>query len=414
MGPFTCLVRLMMNMDENRLNDFLKRFAENRYTEEEHSEFLNWLHTAPIEEIQHIIEKYLIIAELNDHNDQVLYPELITKIENRLDELERDNIVVIKPGRYNLRQAIAIASIVLISLLGWMYVWRNHKVEKPINQITKAKNHWYKNDITPGKNKAILTLANGSKIVLDAARNGTLANQGNTVIHKEKDGEVVYDHINSANNSVSDIAYNTISTPLGGQYQIILPDGSKVWLNAASSLKFPATFSGNERRVELVGEAYFEVAKNKEKPFKVSANNMQVEVLGTHFNIMAYRNENSTNTTLLEGSVKIIRGNESRTIKPGQQAKAGDNNIQVLNVNAEDAMAWKNGYFNFSHENIEVIMRKIARWYNIETVYEGPVTKEDFAGTISRYKNVSEVLHTLELTGLIHFRIEGRRITVMR
>ncbi|XHR96133.1 FecR family protein [Mucilaginibacter sp. UC70_90] len=185
-----------------------------------------------------------------------------------------------------------------------------------------------------------------------------------------------------------------------------------VWLNAASSLKFPVAFTGKERNVELSGEGYFEVAKNKAMPFRVTVNHSTVEVLGTHFNIMGYADEKSTNTTLLEGSVKIISGNKQKLIVPGEQARV-NGEIEVAKVNATQAVEWKNGNFNFSHENIETIMRKVARWYNVTVQYQGTITNEGFVGTVPRSENITEVLNALELTGLVHFKIIERRVIVM-
>ncbi|HWW40381.1 FecR family protein, partial [Pedobacter sp.] len=199
------------------------------------------------------------------------------------------------------------------------------------------------------------------------------------------------------------------------QYQLKLPDGTLVWLNSASSLRFPTQFAGKERSVELDGEAYFEVAKNKEMPFKVHVRAMEVRVLGTHFNVMAYDDEESISTTLLEGSVKVSNALQTAVIRPGQQAslKKSSGILGVEEVNTVEAIAWKNGKFLFADEDIETIMRRISRWYNVEVEYRGNLSDKNFAGSISRYENVSEVLKMLELTGTIHFKVEGRRIIVM-
>jgi len=211
------------------------------------------------------------------------------------------------------------------------------------------------------------------------------------------------------------VAFNTISTPVGGQYTVVLPDGSKVWLNAASSLKFPTAFTGTERRVELTGEGYFEVAKNKHMPFKVNFNREEVEVLGTHFNISAYPDEAVTRTTLLEGSVRISKNNIKKILVPGQQAISSmqTGGFNIAEVNTDEAIAWKNGLFLFHNENIRSIMKKIARWYNVDVNYQGSFTNQEYGGRISQSKNLSEILKNLELTGTIHFKIEGRRVTVM-
>jgi len=267
-----------------------------------------------------------------------------------------------------------------------------------------------KNDLAPGGNKAVLTLANGSSIILDSAQNGTLTTQGNTKILK-LGGMLSY--VDSSKLS-SAVLYNTISTPRGGQYQLVLADGSKVWLNAASSLRFPAGFTGKERKVELMGEAYFEVAKNASMPFKVEVNGMEVEVLGTHFNINSYHDEPAIRTTLLEGSVKINKNNTTSLLKPGQQAEvnsAGEVNI-INDADMEEAVAWKDGKFQFDRADIYTIMRQIARWYDVDIEYKGSVSSH-FGGTISRNVNLSQILNMLRLTGEVKFEVRGKKIRVM-
>ena len=208
--------------------------------------------------------------------------------------------------------------------------------------------------------------------------------------------------------------YNILATPNGGQYQLTLPDGTKVWLNSSSSLHFPTDFNTGERIVKLSGEAYFEVAKNEKMPFKVMVKGMEIAVLGTDFNVMAYADENHVATTLLTGAVKVHSSVKDVLLKPGQQALLNNSNedISVSGGDTEGAVAWKNGYFNFSNENIRSVMRKISRWYNVEVEYQGDVTHKVLWGTISRFENISEVLRMLELTGSIHFGMQGRKITV--
>lgn len=274
----------------------------------------------------------------------------------------------------------------------------------------------YAVNIPPGGNKAILTLADGSEISLSDAENGALAKQSGINIIKTAEGQLTYDV--STSNKASE-GQNKIATPRGGQYQINLPDGTKVWLNAASSLKFPLTFTGLKNRiVELSGEAYFEVTKNKHQPFKVltaagsdqGGRTQVIEVLGTHFNVNSYADEESTKTTLLEGSIRL---NNELTLKPGEQSIFANDHFHVRPVDTEEMIAWKKGYFMFANEDIRSIMRKISRWYDLEISYQGKPTDNTFIGTVSRFKEVSEVLNILELTKTVHFKIEGRRITVM-
>ncbi|MES2276121.1 MAG: FecR family protein [Bacteroidota bacterium] len=322
----------------------------------------------------------------------------------------------IKPSYSIIRWMAAAVALLGISFVAYM-LYHQPVVQQPALVKTQQPKP-LKNDALPGGNKAILTLANGARIILDSARKGKLAQQGNTVIGKTANGQIVYDATKmpaTPANNPDAIALNTITTPRGGQYNITLADGTRVWLNAASSLTFPASFTGKERAVTLTGEAYFEVAKNKEMPFKVQVNKMVVQVLGTHFNVMAYTDERKMVTTLLEGSVKINNGAREAVLKPGQQAIAAenDNYLKVQQANLEEAIAWKNGYFLFDNENIQSIMRKVSRWYNVDITYTGNMQNKDFDGTVSRFKNVTEVLKMLELTGAIHFKVEEGRIIVM-
>jgi ferric-dicitrate binding protein FerR (iron transport regulator) len=275
---------------------------------------------------------------------------------------------------------------------------------QPKKQIARV------HDIAPGGNKAILTLADGSMIDLRAAKNGKLAKQGDMVINKNADGQIVY--ANSENNASSqNTGFNIATTPRGGQFQLVLADGTKVWLNAASSIKYPVVFNGNERKVELTGEAYFEVAHDKEKPFRVISNGQEVEVLGTHFNINAYHDEKSAKTTLLEGSVRISSEGKNKMLKPGEQAHFENGDILIADVDVNEVVAWKNGFFQFKDDNIRDIMRQLGRWYDVDIKYEGNLPDREFSGTLSRNANLSQMLDILSFKK-IHFRIEGKTIIV--
>lgn len=276
------------------------------------------------------------------------------------------------------------------------------------------------NDIAPGSNKARLTLADGSTIILDEAGEGVLAKVENTTIRKEQDGQVTYQLSGKLSGSRDPVSMNTLSTPRGGQYQLVLPDGTKVWLNAASSITYPAAFNGDRRKVEVSGEVYFEVSENKQQPFQVAVNGMTVTVLGTHFNIDAYPDEPAIKTTLLEGAVTVNSGNKSVQLAPAQQAelrKRGGQQtpgIRVTgNIDTEKIVAWKNGYFMFADEPIESIMRKVSRWYDVDIEYRGDLSGKAVWGTVSRFEKASEILEMLELTGIVRFKIEERRIIVM-
>lgn len=299
----------------------------------------------------------------------------------------------------------AVAAMLVIA--GGLYLYT-----KPQHKPAKT-NTLVKNDLPPGTNKAVLTLSNGSKINLNAAGNGVLAKQGNISVEKYDKGKVTYTANN--NNAVVKPVFNTITTPKGGQYQVVLPDGTKAWLNAASYITFPTVFEAGKRDVEIGGEVYFEVAKNKEKPFSVTCAGQKLTVLGTHFNVNAYTEEAVTKTTLLEGSVKISNGADNVVLKPGQQSlitAGSENKIQVSSsVDLDEVVAWKNGFFQFNRADIRTIMNQISRWYNVDIEVSGKLPDGHYRGNISRNVNLSKVLKVMELSG-IHFTIERRKIIV--
>jgi len=343
-----------------------------------------------------------------DDNIGVDQEEMRKKIFSRLERhvLSKAKIRTLSITKW------AAASIVFFIISFSLYHILNRP--KPSHLVQNSEKH-FKDNILPGTNKAILRLGSGKVVVLNDAKNGVLAYESNVKIKKTANGQVTYSPTTSTGNAIN-LNNNTITTPRGGQYQLILPDGTKVWLNSASSLSFPDVFAGTERDVKLTGEAYFEVAKNKKMPFKISVNNIKVEVVGTHFDIMAYNDEDNIKTTLMEGSVKISASNVNALLKPGQQAIFDKlkNNINVGYVNTADAIAWKNGYFVFDRENIQEVMRKIARWYNVDIDYSKDIPDDHFEGSITHFVNVSKVLDMLELTGEVHFIIKERRITVTK
>jgi transmembrane sensor len=327
------------------------------------------------------------------------------------NEADQDNIYKISPPDNNkLWVKLGAAAAFLIFVGFGAYVFMSQKKQAGSNIAKTQPAH----DVMPGGNRAVLTLANGKTIYLDNAKNGVLAKEGNAHINKTRDGQLVYRaDQNSSASQTSEI--NTIATPRGGQYQLVLNDGTKVWLNSASSLSFPAVFTGKTREVEITGEAYFEVAKNAAKPFKVKTNHVVVEVLGTHFNIMAYNDEAVMKTTLLEGSVKISNRQNTNFLKPGQRASLNQNGeISVVDdPDADDAIAWKDGLFQFRDAGIEAIMRQAARWYNVDVSYEGKVPVREFTGRISRNVKASELLGMLKYAG-VNFKIEDKHITIMQ
>ncbi|HWV75605.1 MAG TPA: FecR domain-containing protein [Pseudosphingobacterium sp.] len=269
--------------------------------------------------------------------------------------------------------------------------------------------------ITPGSNIVTLTLSNGKKIALDDSAREELAKQAGVRIIKSNNGQLIYS-VYEKDEDEGPVGFNIAETPKGGQYQVRLSDGTIVWLNASSALRFPVKFVGNERIVELTGEAYFDVSHDTAKPFIVKTASEQVQVLGTQFNLNSYHDEPAVITTLVEGSIKVLSTRLGRTslLKPGEQSLLSGNQFSVKEANVEQAVAWKNGYFRFYDEKIESIMRTLERWYNIEEVeYLGKPSDELFTGKISRFKSITQVLKMLEKTGGAHFKIEGRRVIVM-
>lgn len=339
-------------------------------------------------------------------------------IENTKDKMWKE--LNVHTGRNlnikRLHTSAKIAAAVAFVLISAALYFRSYFPVQRGSKTAVTKNE----GINPGGNKAYLTLADGKKISLTDAENGTIQQQKGLKISKTDDGTLVYEVAKTEHQEKNvKTLYNTIETPRGGQYQINLPDGTKVWLNAASLLKYPTQFSGSKRIVELEGEGYFEVAKNKNQKFIVKTASQEVEVLGTHFNINGYKDEATIKTTLLEGAVRIslARGKKveaSTLLKPGQQSELFGKTIDVKSVDTENVLAWKNGDFIFKGDDFNSIMRKIARWYDVEVVYKGDFEDLKFGGYISRSKNISSVLSIMESTGKVHFKIEGKTITVTK
>ncbi|QJB35155.1 FecR domain-containing protein [Chitinophaga oryzae] len=299
------------------------------------------------------------------------------------------------------------AAAVLALIIATAAFWR-FRPSPPLAGHTTAPLH----QVMPGGNKAVLILADGSTITLDSTANGMLAQQGSVQVVQVGNGLLAYKA--GGNHTAGAVQYNKLAIPRGGQFRVTLPDGTNVWINAASTLRYPTTFPGADRTVELTGEAYFEVAKMPEKPFHVKAGNMDVLVLGTHFNVMAYTEEAAVHATLLEGAVKIHTAGGGTALRPGQQVRmdqAGQVSV-VNNVDVDEIVAWKNGYFQFNHEKLPGVMRQIARWYDVDIAYEGNIPDREFGGKISRNSSIEEVLKILELSK-IHFRIEKKKIIVI-
>lgn len=295
------------------------------------------------------------------------------------------------------------AAVLFLAVAGAAGLQLAKERNKPLAAIHNA-------DVAPGSRKATLKLGNGTTIILDDAQNGVIANQGKTVIKKSGSGQLVYDASASV---ATEITYNTITTPNGGEYQVILPDGSHVWLNAASAIRFPAAFTGNTREVEINGEAYLEIVKNAKAPFIVVSGKHSVEVLGTKFNIQSYPKEENITTTLMQGSIRIAAGKYTKVLQPGQQSlvssKANNNIRLVTEVNMDEVLAWRNGKFIFDDTELKTVVSQLERWYDVKIDYTG---MEDyrFNGEISRDVSLSKVLKMMELTSNIHYKINDRNI----
>lgn len=362
-----------------------------------------------------------ILEKDEDKRKLLEYYKQTAPAQERLDYISRLNVDLAwskvsqryqdKQKKTNYRFLRYAAAAVLV--LGSLGIWIRYANEQdnPAQVTASVK---YTQDVLPGGNVAVLVLSDGSKVSLDSGQ----------VSLKEKDGTRMSGRKGGLSYTPREFSspmvqlYNTLIVPKAGTYQLTLPDGTSVWLNAMSQLRFPVSFSSKERKVELRGEAYFEVAKNSKVPFKVVTGNQEIEVKGTHFNISSYPDEAFDKTTLLEGSVKVSEpGVPSRSwlLKPGQEAKIDKHTHQtvVASANIKEAIAWQKGYFLFNDEKLESIMARVARWYDVEVVYEGKIEDQSFLGQLERSKNISSVLELLEQTGNVHFKISGRRIVVM-
>ena len=409
-------------MNEAQFKILLDRYLKDIISVEELPAFIEYLrYYNNIGQLQQAIEQALRDNNFSGISDPSRTEIIFQKILQQAAATENISMPVkpvyeIKQKRNHLRVVrwLTAAAVMAAVFTGTYLILQKKKSSELASRSQTIQP--LANDAAPGTNKAVLKLADGSEIMLDDTEMGLITQQGNTKVFKLENGELTY---KAASGSESGMVYNTLSTPRGGQYQLVLPDGSKVWLNASSSLRFPAFFEGKERVVELTGEGYFEIAHNAKMPFAVYVNDLKVEVLGTHFNIMSYDNEKTVNTTLLEGSVKLsfptskIQEQEIK-IKPGQQATL-DKKISLLNVHeadVESAVAWKNGMFQFKSDDIQTIMRQIERWYDVDVSYADKIPEGHYSGTIERDNKLSTVLKILEESDL-KFKIEGKTLTIL-
>ena len=415
-------------MEENYY-PFLEKYAENRHTEEEHQAFLRWFNSISPVEARNVMDRYQhILKNSAEPANSDIYSDLIGKIEDRIDRMEQEQVLdyedehetdVVSLWWYFRRFAVA-AVLVLIGIGSYYILMQKSKPAK--NIAAQA----LESDAAPGGNKAMLTLADGSVINLNEAGDGQIASQSGININKVTDGQLVYGKQLEDRDGIPNKTgiYNQITTPKAGQYQIRLSDGTNVWLNSLSSIRFPAVFSADERKVEITGEVYFEVAKvslNKKRvPFMVVSNNQIIEVIGTHFNVNSYRDESVVKTTLLEGSVKVSTIAEGKIsletvkLKPGEQSivKPKQAAIAVEKVDTESAVAWQKGYFKFKDTSIQEVMRQLSRWYDLDVVYSGPLPQDQFTGYVSKKVAISSILDILEEGGGVKFKVKDKQVEV--
>ena len=390
------------------MKDIFCKYLNNQCSPQEVKELLAWFSAEDESVLRALITASLEEMDVEDKDEDNKWSpvtdKLFANIKAQIKSEKGKVVPVLK------RPWFQIAAAVLL-VVGGFAVFNLIKKTNPNQNVVNIDTP--KQDADSGSNKAILTLADGSSIVLETAANGTVTQQGNSKIVKPANGQLAY---NLLNEKTTEVLFNSIATPRGGQYQLIFSDGSKAWLNAASSLRFPVAFIGNERKVELTGEAYFEVAKNASMPFKVEiAGKGEVEVLGTHFNVSAYREEATANTTLLEGSVRVIglATGDSHIINPGEQAQVDSKGQISVNKNADtkQAIAWKNGTFNFSNVDLAVALRQLSRWYDVDIKFEGSVPQRHFTGEIHRDLKLQQVLKLLEENN-VFCKLEGKMLIV--
>ena len=389
-------------MPPDYYQDLLKRYLEGQCSVREGEELFAWL--ASSEARRPLLEALGRAFEaLPAGSGGEVSEETSERIRERLMRKVRR-----QPVRLRVVWIGAAAALVVLAL--GTYTWKTYTRPSAAPAPGTAHAHASAQDVGPGGNKALLTLGDGRTIALDSVADGQLVQQGGAGVVKVGEGQLAY----KAGSVQAAILYNTISTPRGGQYQVVLADGTRVWLNASSTLRFPTAFSGKERRVALQGEGYFEVAPDRDKPFRVTVGAMTVDVLGTHFNVMAYTDEREVATTLLEGAVRVTAGSASGLVGPGQAAllDPGAGQINVHTADTEAAVAWKNGYFRFDGVDLPVVMRQLSRWYDVDVTYQGKQDKTyEFVGTVARSANLSSVLKVLEING-VQVKIVGKKLIV--
>ncbi|HEX7905430.1 MAG TPA: FecR domain-containing protein [Chitinophagaceae bacterium] len=380
---------------DDRIPKLIAGYLRDNLTASQQQELFDWVNETEVNRLyfSKATDEKLLTEKFKHFNREDITPRLDKTLESiDHDSKPTSKSILLRMKRY----AIAACLMLIASSLVFFLTRVSTKKEIAATNTTTTNN----NDVQPGIEKAVLTLSDGTKITLDNTTNGTIAQQGNAVVMKE-DGLLAY-NLDQAKFQ-KEILYNTLTTARGEEFRsLVLSDGTKVWLNSVSSIRYPTSFIGDERNVEITGEAYFEVAKNPSKPFKVKANGIEVKVLGTHFNVNAYNDEPTTAVTLIEGAVELKNEDGTQLLKPNQQAKGSSiGKIELINdPNIDAAIAWKKGYFLFKSLTVPGLMRQIRRWYNVEIIYEGNIPQERFVGKISRNSNLSELIKALKAEGL--------------
>ena len=396
----------------HQLKQLLSRYFDNTIDWDDCQVLLQQLEETDAEVVSAIIDEILSTQKQEGSFPAARQEHIYDRLSEQIQQHQPTADASAPTMRYRYRHWIRIAALWIVACaVSWFIYDTYNTSQKAPEQVALGKS----DILLPNDTQAILTLADGETLVLHDSMDGVLAHQGGIAIRRNADGSVWYD-TQRAYPAGTEVPLNTFSTPKGHSHQLVLPDGTRVWLNTSSAIRFPVVFSGNERRVVLTGEAYFEVAHNASQPFMVDANGSTIVVSGTHFNVSAYADEPQVTTTLLEGAVHVSMHEHQVTLKPGEQAVANieTGNLQQSNANIQSVMAWKNGYFRFENERIENIIGKVSRWYDIEHVTYRGQFDDRFTGTFQRSKSIAQLLKHLERIAPVKFRIEGKEVVVMK
>jgi transmembrane sensor len=387
---------------------FIEQFASGSYTPADHREFVSWLNSASADETEAVMELALSRC-LAFPPSPTADLELVRRIEASLDQYEQES----RGERVGARvrriwRFSAAAILLLLAGAGWWLTSRGPSKQGPETAAAQPKPV-----IVPGRNAAILMLSGGRRVVLDSATQDTVLTEGAAIVANSH-GQLAY---NPGSAPATAATYNTLTTARGNQYQLALSDGTKVWLNAASSITYPTAFAGQTREVTITGEAYFEVAQNPAQPFHVKASGLDVAVLGTSFNINTYPDEPASRTTLVEGSIRLTVGSRTALLRPGQQVRVNGDQVELVpNADVEQALAWKNGVVKLTGATIQEVMRQVSRWYDVDVEYQGNLDRAVFVGVVSRRQDLSKLIQVLEATGSVHCIVDqkNKKIIVKR